>query len=652
MKRYVALNGNKKIYIWYICPRRKGENGCGYKITVEIEKASKEEGIIEPKKTEEAFLESEPTLRKKMENAFKKAYNKLESRVAQRTDELLDVSRQLNQEILERRKFERQSQTSNTMLKLLGKISSRKEYLDAVVKVVCDLSNCQCVGIRVLNGNGDIPYESYTGFSQKFLKSENLLSVIQDQCACIRAITGKREPQDALLMTPANSFRCDNTIKFIFELSEQDKSKFRGVCAEHGFSSVAVIPIGYGNKIIGAIHLADEREGKVPLEVVEFIESLTSLIGEGIYKFNLADKNWQTNKLLRMVLSDTHSLIAYIDTNFDFIHVNQAYAQVDGRTPEFFIGRNYFELYPDEDSKIIFQRVIETGELYSIYKKSFGYTHHSEREAICWNWNIHPVKDDSGKVEGLILCLLSIAGLKGTKEELMEAQKELVEPRRLSDIGTFVATIAHELRNPLGVIRTAVYNIKRKGQQPSLYKHLANIEKKLSESEHIINNLLSYSHIKMPRYEKIKIYNILDECITSAQKKFSKQKVSIDKKIKSIEKSFIDADPFQLMEIFNNILNNAYQSISNKNGKIGIMANPDDKGMIVISFKDNGMGIDKEDLKKIFNPFFTKKIKGTGLGLTICNELVSLHGGKIDIESEKNEGTTITVSLPIKRIVK
>lgn len=236
--------------------------------------------------------------------------------------------------------------------------------------------------------------------------------------------------------------------------------------------------------------------------------------------------------------------------------------------------------------------------------------------------------------------------------ELFKTQAELDKAKRLSDLGTLAATVAHELRNPLGVIKIAAYNIRKKRKNSLLDKHLDNIEKKVSESSQIINNLLSYSRIKIPSYEKIQIYDILNECITFAKRRFHKQNVSIVKKFKLRKKKLIEADPLQIREVFNNILTNACQSVSNKKGKIEISERDDGNGSIEISFKDNGIGIGKEDLERIFEPFFTRKSKGTGLGLTICNELVKLHGGKIDIKSKKGKGTGVTVSLPIKREAK
>lgn len=229
-------------------------------------------------------------------------------------------------------------------------------------------------------------------------------------------------------------------------------------------------------------------------------------------------------------------------------------------------------------------------------------------------------------------------------EEILKKDK-----RRLSDVGTLAATIAHELRNPLGVIRTALYNIKRKRVNPQIDKHIANIEKKIAESDQIINNLLDYSRIKIPQFEKVDIHGVLDECLEEAQKSFYNCNVAISKRLKTVKNMFIEADPFQIREVFNNILSNAYQSMADKKGKIEVAAGFEGKDSIRIAFRDNGTGIDKEDLDKIFDPFFTRRSRGTGLGLTVCNDLVHLHNGAIDIESEKGSGTVVTITLPVRQ---
>jgi hypothetical protein len=232
-------------------------------------------------------------------------------------------------------------------------------------------------------------------------------------------------------------------------------------------------------------------------------------------------------------------------------------------------------------------------------------------------------------------------------KELIKTQKELKQFSRLADIGTLAASVAHELRNPLGVIHLAAYNLKRELNDTGTNKHLVNIEKKVWEGNQIIDNLLSYARIKIPHYEDVPILNILDECIASAQGRFGEKGIIIEKRY-SGDLDVIEADTNQIREIFLNILNNACQSFTTPSGKVELKAQRDGD-MVKVSVQDAGVGIAEEDLSRVFEPFFTKKSKGTGLGLTICNELVNLHQGKIEISSRQGQGSNVTVLLPVHR---
>jgi PAS domain S-box-containing protein len=206
-------------------------------------------------------------------------------------------------DVTERNEVQKRIEATNALLSLFAKKSSRKEYLEKVVELICIWSNCRCVGVRILNEDGYVPYESYVGFSREFWESENWLSV-RDVCACIRVITGKPDPQDISAMTPEGSFRCDNTFEFTGKLSGEEKSRFRGICVQTGFKSVAIIPIRYLEKIFGAIHLADEKERKVSMKMVEFIESMIPLIGEALNRFNLEEEIRDSESRLRLLSSE------------------------------------------------------------------------------------------------------------------------------------------------------------------------------------------------------------------------------------------------------------------------------------------------------------------------------------------------------------
>jgi len=229
--------------------------------------------------------------------------------------------------------------------------------------------------------------------------------------------------------------------------------------------------------------------------------------------------------------------------------------------------------------------------------------------------------------------------------ELVRAQKELADAKRLSDIGTLAATVAHELRNPLGVIRMAAFNIKRKAPNADLERPLANIEKKIVESDRIISNLLTYARIKPAQYEPAPLHPLVEESLASVQVNYAG--VAVERDFEALQDTIIEADAFQLREVLVNIFTNAFQAVQNRPGKVVVRGELlERENTARISVHDNGPGIAPEDLTRVFEPFFTRKSKGTGLGLAIARELVDLHSGKIDITSQPEDGTNVAVTLP------
>jgi PAS domain S-box-containing protein len=113
--------------------------------------------------------------------------------------------------------------------------------------------------------------------------------------------------------------------------------------------------------------------------------------------------------LLEGVFSSLNLLIAYMDADFNFLQVNRAYAEADGRRPGFFVGRNHFDLYPHEENERVFRQVVETGEPYTTYAKAFAYAEHPERGVTYWDWTLRPVRDAAGELTGVVLCLADVS---------------------------------------------------------------------------------------------------------------------------------------------------------------------------------------------------------------------------------------------------
>jgi len=133
----------------------------------------------------------------------------------------------------------------------------------------------------------------------------------------------------------------------------------------------------------------------------------------------------EQNELLEIIFSNMHFLVAYLNPDFDFIRVNRAFAEADDRSPDFFIGKNHFELFPNEENEAIFRKVLESGKPYSVTAKPFEYAEHPERGVSYWDWSLFPVKGPKGMVTGLILCLVDVTKSKKAEDRLLEANRTL-----------------------------------------------------------------------------------------------------------------------------------------------------------------------------------------------------------------------------------
>lgn len=150
-------------------------------------------------------------------------------------------------------------------------------------------------------------------------------------------------------------------------------------------------------------------------------EKTKSLLREIDAHQKTVNKFRRRNEILEKIFSTTHLLIAYMDRDFNFIRVNERYAEAEKKTVDFFVGKNHFDLYPNRNNQIIFQEVVNTGRSYSATAKSFRYPNRPEKPTY-WNWTLEAVKDEKGLVEGLLLSLQDVTEKKEAELALKESQ--------------------------------------------------------------------------------------------------------------------------------------------------------------------------------------------------------------------------------------
>lgn len=250
--------------------------------------------------------------------------------------------------------------------------------------------------------------------------------------------------------------------------------------------------------------------------------------------------------------------------------------------------------------------------------------------------------------------LLKAAVEKGTEEireyagRLEETQKELVRQERMATLGQLTSVVSHELRNPLGTIRNAFFTLKERLQDDSekFDKILDRAERNILRCDKIVEELLDYSRVKEPFLEMTDV----DEWLMSVLDDYkTPQEIGIDRELSSGAKTGIDRDKIRRCLV--NLMDNACHAILEKpraepRGKIKLSSRVRD-GQLRISVRDNGVGIPEENLQMVFEPLFSTKGFGVGLGMTIVSQIMKSVGGDFTIESVSGEGTEATLHIPV-----
>jgi len=239
--------------------------------------------------------------------------------------------------------------------------------------------------------------------------------------------------------------------------------------------------------------------------------------------------------------------------------------------------------------------------------------------------------------------------LEAANEEIRETQEQLIRSERLAAIGQLAGGVGHELRNPLGAIKNAAYYIKGKiakselGQkEPRVVEFLEIMDEEINSSNKIINDLLGFSRVGKPSVALTRIEEVIDDAISHTP---VPEGIELTKKlIENLPE--IEIDAAQIRQVLVNMITNAVQAMPG-GGKLTIEARGKDDFMEV-AVADTGCGIPEGVIGKIFDPLFTTKAKGIGLGLAVCKSIIDRHGGCIEVKSRVGEGTIFSIKLPLK----
>jgi two-component system NtrC family sensor kinase len=237
--------------------------------------------------------------------------------------------------------------------------------------------------------------------------------------------------------------------------------------------------------------------------------------------------------------------------------------------------------------------------------------------------------------------------IKEKTEELKRSQAQLLQSEKLASIGQLAAGIAHEIRNPLGIMATSLYylNDVLPKKREDVKRHFQILEAEINRCETIINNLLEFSRRSDKELELIDVNQLLNITLSLVEKDLFVRDIELTKKLE--QNPTIRANVDEIKQLFLNLILNATQAMPH-GGRLEIATSITENERVRIKIADSGVGIPEKDRSKIFDPFFSTKApgEGTGLGLTLVHAIIERSRGTIQLESQEDKGTTFIIEFP------
>ncbi|PKB71237.1 MAG: hypothetical protein BZY87_06365 [SAR202 cluster bacterium Io17-Chloro-G6] len=239
--------------------------------------------------------------------------------------------------------------------------------------------------------------------------------------------------------------------------------------------------------------------------------------------------------------------------------------------------------------------------------------------------------------------------LEQSNARLLEAQNQLVRTEKMAAIGELSGGVAHDLRNPLGAIRNGVYFLKARlvksdllTTEPRVAESLGIMDECVTQCDKIIGDLLFFTRISPPTYSMVGLGSALESAVWGIG---APEGITVVNEFDE-EDVELEADHDQLVRVFSNLAMNAQEAM--RQGGVLTIGVKVLGSSVEITFTDTGTGMSPEELEKLFNPLYTTKIQGTGLGLAVCQQIIGKHNGRLEVSSQLGVGTSFTVKLPLK----
>ena len=471
------------------------------------------------------------------------------------------------------------------------------------------------------------------------VRSENMLALIVDRLS--RALSVDRialfleDPQRADSFNPAflSGFTIppDANLTFLKGWTDRPYLFFNDAI----FGLNYFIPCRVKDRVIAYIGLGQTQKGDfLTSEDLELLESMGDYIG-------IALENALLYKSLEQKAAEYHDLKDFSENIIESINVGVVVEDVDGRIVgwnyalENLTGHSRSETLGKQTETVIPHQFLQRLSDYRfLYKQLWN--------GLTVNFSMTSLVDKSGATRGRLIIVDNIT-------DRVRLEDQLIQNEKLTSIGLLAAGVAHEVNTPLAVISSYSQMLRKQiSPEDSGHKLLEKITKQTFRASEIVNSLLSFSRTNATEFSDVVIDQIIRDTLSLLEHQLRTAGIHIDYQPPA-DNPVILGNPGKLQQVFLNLFLNAKDAMTD-GGELRVrVVAVDSKLDIIVS--DTGAGISQDNVKKIYDPFFTTKVagKGTGLGLSVSYGIVKEHSGTISVESKLGSGTSFKLEFPLIR---
>ncbi len=345
------------------------------------------------------------------------------------------------------------------------------------------------------------------------------------------------------------------------------------------------------------------------------------------------------------LLSSLQDGVVILDRDSRVTSMNQAAEELTGFSRSQIAGRPVGEVFPPPAPlAALAAKTLEVGRNHADFD---AHVLRADGLPLTVSAVVSLISDPAGEPRGVVLVLRDLSRVRDLEEQVRRAD-------RLAGLGVLAAGVAHEVRNPLVGIRAAAQLLEKEQSFPSgLREFTAMIIRQVDRLNRIVDDLLAFAGARQLRCEPCNVNQILEEALRLEETMLQTGRIAVVRRYDP-EVPVVAGDPDRLLQVFLNLVRNGAEAMAETGGELTVRTrfervSPQVGGQAaaVLEVADRGPGIASEAERQIFNPFFTTKASGTGLGLPISVRIVEEHGGTIEVQSRSEGGTMFRVLLPL-----